>query len=1308
MAYTPFSQIGQPEQFGPEAPPETPQTWSSVANEYDQPYIPPTPTAPQLGTYQVQPAPTETTDSGFWNRLTQGISNIDQYINPLASTREGSPGAALESARSYIQGYTPPETIAGYPTSRLLSAAELASMGVAGVGNLSEAYGAVSPAIASLIGGAAAPMALEQVLPEQTPYREQIIGGSSLLGAVAAPFAYGAVRGAMRPTEIPIGAAEEATGAAGAPQERIPIWQRYGGDVPIPESTWERPGEVQHFRGERPPMAEPQPQGTTVPAFTRREYHAETEPGYNLAALQERERTSAPEGIYEKPYQDRAKTYFYRKGMNVPEGIQEAAYQVAGLEKPSDVAGASVYRQYTTPATKMSDDVYRAVNARANASADVSSNIASSQYEIMDRIRQLFGNDYNRPNIEYVGPETRNQSFLENNKPVIRSVPANEFGKSSDGKPLTGSLLDMMQHPDYYNLTPEQRSFFKTVLDPRNEQVTREINALYGTDIGTFKADPRNYIPGSEPAFMPNINANEDIPEYITSRQAATKAGRVYDTAAQRVANDPDFVPEIDIQRLLNKLDSAKANAAGTETMRALLGVSDKKLPGLSPVEGLNGYLPHDEAAQVSKFLRTENPNSNWAKAVKVASAIDQTVLGGTMEMLGTHGVPGAFAHPFITTKSILGSMINAAQEGDVLYPFRNSSMATDFGKDPSWQEFFAYSGRNPKSITNPGEEYSGGLLSRFLPKKVTDAAYNIITRQQKAIYDVLSDGLIKEGKPENQAKAAAAWEASHIVPMFNPSREGLSRAGAQLQGAGLTSISTTRMFQEHLGAGVRGLIKMGTLQPTSLTERLAAQSLVSFLTTLITGSAVTAFADAEIRGTDRKKAVEDAVTPGSGKWGHWFVPGTGFHSPMGSSYRSLIEAVAPKIQTIDGRQTQIPLTGLFNGDLYKAAPVEYAKGVALAELGGLGKYGESRVAPWAQYAKGLVTGKDYYGRKIFPGDFIGNILAGLAYTVRSTSPIAAQTPAEALQRGHTAARAAVETPFSFFGLHMTGPTQYEDLDTAAYKSTGKHWDELSPGEQARLKNQPGIVHLADEYNIERAQRDPQYAASKEFTDNARSQINTIQEYVKAGKNELGSPFTVKDARTRISDIVDTLAAQKEGVYANSQTKPGKDPVLDEYYKAIQAATDKSGKLDQNALAAWHEQNDNRLTPSGQTWNDYIFENAGTALRGVPLYDNLRDAKREIEKSGYWKIQDQTAQEFGKLIGIQAKDRTDLEQKVKQYAIQVAGVQNAPLAEARIMNSYRQMNSAKETDFLQRNKYIGAVLKAWGYSEPLRAQITIP
>ena len=45
----------------------------------------------------------------------------------------------------------------------------------------------------------------------------------------------------------------------------------------------------------------------------------------------------------------------------------------------------------------MSDDVYRALNTRANAASEASVATAPSRYELFQRMEDLFGKNFNRP-----------------------------------------------------------------------------------------------------------------------------------------------------------------------------------------------------------------------------------------------------------------------------------------------------------------------------------------------------------------------------------------------------------------------------------------------------------------------------------------------------------------------------------------------------------------------------------------------------------------------------------------------------------------------------------------------------------------------------------------------------------------------------------------------------------------------------------------------------------------------------------------------------------------------------------------------
>jgi hypothetical protein len=257
MAYTSFSQIGQPEPYGPEAPPEIPQTWSSVANEYDQPYVPPTPTAPQLGTYEVQPAPItgELRNPGvngiYLNGEWKTYEQIAQESQPQGFWATGvgqavSGGldvlgrAQQRAANDPILGALGPAGIAGM--GALEGAQFIASPFTSQIARETAqklGYGETGQEVADILGG------LVPFSPEAYRLGRGIYGlgersaqEAALRGAAPESFQFGRGQAIEEfggfPRRPVVGAAEEAAGAAGGAVGRV---EEAAAGAPIFEST---------------------------------------------------------------------------------------------------------------------------------------------------------------------------------------------------------------------------------------------------------------------------------------------------------------------------------------------------------------------------------------------------------------------------------------------------------------------------------------------------------------------------------------------------------------------------------------------------------------------------------------------------------------------------------------------------------------------------------------------------------------------------------------------------------------------------------------------------------------------------------------------------------------------------------------------------------------------------------------------------------------------------------------------------------------------------------------------------------------
>ena len=208
---------------------------------------------------------------------------------------------------------------------------------------------------------------------------------------------------------------------------------------------------------------------------------------------------------------------------------------------------------------------------------------------------------------------------LGTREPALRAVD-NVFGDGAsdglrvsvrflgddDGYPAIGTVYDIFQRPDLYDLTDTQRAVIRH-LDNRNLTLRTLANDGYGTSIARFSAAR----PGA--AYLPNVDASDAARQLqeLTQRSgtrsiAGTRSKpRVFDTGYERWLNDTAraargeleeaqvFIPETNIRQLIVGLDGQKANAVGSAIWqqgvpgRTLLEVNESVAPQL--VDARNG-----------------------------------------------------------------------------------------------------------------------------------------------------------------------------------------------------------------------------------------------------------------------------------------------------------------------------------------------------------------------------------------------------------------------------------------------------------------------------------------------------------------------------------------------------------------------------------------------------------------------------------------------------------------------------------------------------------------------------------------------
>lgn len=260
---------------------------------------------------------------------------------------------------------------------------------------------------------------------------------------------------------------------------------------------------------------------------------------------------------------------------------------------------------------------------------------------------------------------------------------------------------------------------------------------------------------------------------------------------------------------------------------------------------------------------------------------------------------------------------------------------------------------------------------------------------------------------------------------------------------------------------------------------------------------------------------------------------------------------------------------------------------------------------------------------------------------IRSALPIPAV--AQPLIQGEGVAATALE---SVGQSVYTGPGSainvLEDKANKKYGNTKDFYDR-TPRERADiLAENPD---LRDKYEQSKIERGGTTAAATLVLQDARKNLQGIDNALKSGRTEGGQPFTAKNWRENYHKILDSLRDKRDAIYINAETQPGKDSVLDGYFKAIDSAVDPTTKsVNWDAVDAYKS----KLNEADQK---YIEENTGLSVDSPTVREYKADVKR-IVSSGYFDVSDNITKEFAKQLGmkgIENREQFDAELK-KQLA----------------------------------------------------------
>ncbi len=397
---------------------------------------------------------------------------------------------------------------------------------------------------------------------------------------------------------------------------------------------------------------------------------------------------------------------------------------------------------------------------------------------------------------------------------------------------------------------------------------------------------------------------------------------------------------------------------------------------------GLYKYFPLEQATAIEEYRKVSNAPllrfmENWR---------GEAFSGDTSPITGIQLPIGALIDPVGNAKMAVGSFKSAKESGNWMRSFSKVALAEDVNKDlQSWSRFSANVGH---SLFTTPQDFAIGFL-RYIPgaSKLTESTYIPIIRVSKGMFDRTVTDLVKSGLPEQMAGVVSGDMVTKVYPIFQPERLGLPPQRSTMIRAIPSSFSFLTKPAELMGDAAKGLLKYGTGQKVTSSERLAVRLMVTMTGSVVATSVTSAAINAKIRGEDVGEAVIAALNPDPHNGLFMSVRIGDKHIPLGGTYRALIRAIYPR--EVKG----IPF------------PVPFA---------GIPQYVSNRLNPAIGAQLDIFKdNRDFYGNKIMKNEsFLMNVMQGAAYEVESALPLSLGTGMAGLR---------TESPWGDTGQQMLG-----------------------------------------------------------------------------------------------------------------------------------------------------------------------------------------------------------------------------------------------------------------------------------------------
>lgn len=262
-----------------------------------------------------------------------------------------------------------------------------------------------------------------------------------------------------------------------------------------------------------------------------------------------------------------------------------------------------------------------------------------------------------------------------------------------------------------------------------------------------------------------------------------------------------------------------------------------------------------------------------------------------------------------------------------------------------------------------------------------------------------------------------------------------------------------------------------------------------------------------------------------------------------------------------------------------------------------IGRWLQTKKSPAVGLATDLLQGKDFVGQPLDlkTKEGIGN------QAWQRLAPLFLQDMADAAKLSGNQWRALSAGPSAIgAGVQTYQDSDYKKRSDLSKQTFGKDYFDLTVKQQQQVDDAMG-GRLSP--------ANPQVAA-------ALQKVTTAQQ---GADSELATgAFTPSKAqawRDQYTTNKDNLRFFKDIVYADAGTKPGSDPVLDAYYKAVDGASAQSGKVNWDAVDAYTRS----LSTEDQ---QYIKDHTGKIQIDTPTTRAFEQAKDTIESAGFFDKRD--------------------------------------------------------------------------------------